>query len=380
MHQAACKAFANVLTFVAARCVGLSIVNAKIWNIPLLFIQKIFQSLVTELFITKTHSIMKKFFVLPALLILCIVAIYFSSCNNSKTEPEASITSNKDSLDKVLKRGEYLTLHVAMCVDCHGKRDFSKYSGPVVPGSEGGGGEEFGQKLGVPGVVYARNITPDAETGIGTWADDDIMKAITQGISKNGDTLYPIMPYYNLNHMAKEDLQSIIAYIRTLKPIKNKIPARHLMAPTMAFYNPKFLQPTVDGNVRPPESDRVKYGEYMVTLADCGTCHTPMTPQGPDMSRPFAGSFLFDAGSFKVNSANITSDSATGIGTWTEERFLNKFTAYREEKSFNFNPGKQNSFMPISAYAGMKDDDLKAIYAYLHTVRPITNKVEKYPK
>ena len=66
--------------------------------------------------------------------------------------------------------------------------------------------------------------------------------------------------------------------------------------------------------------------------------------------------------------------------TWTEERFLNKFNQYREEKNYNFNPGKDNTYMPIVAYAGMNDDDLKAIYAYLRTVRPISNKVEKYPK
>jgi cytochrome c1 len=98
------------------------------------------------------------------------------------------------------------------------------------------------------------------------------------------------------------------------------------------------------------------------------------------MSRPFAGSFLFDAGTFKVNSANITSDSATGIGTWTEERFMNKFIQYRDEKSINFDVGKQNTYMPVSAYAGMTDEDLKAVYAYIHSLKPLKNQVEKYPK
>src|SRR5258706_10583878 len=157
--------------------------------------------------------IMRKFFVLSAVLILSIAAL-LSACNNNKAEPEQPTTSdNKDSLDKAVKRGEYLTLHVAMCLDCHSQRDFSKYSGPIVAGTEGQGGEEFNQKLGVPGVVYARNITPDKETGIGNWSDDDILKAMTQGISKNGDTLFAIMPYYNLNHMAKEDLLNIITYL-----------------------------------------------------------------------------------------------------------------------------------------------------------------------
>ncbi len=323
---------------------------------------------------------MRKYFVLFALLFLSLAAVYFSSCNDNNTEPGTSSTGSKDSLDKAVKRGEYLTLHVAMCLDCHSKRDFTKYSGPIVPGSEGGGGEEFSQKLGVPGVVYARNITPDKETGIGSWTDDDILKAMTQGISKNGDTLFAIMPYYNLNHMAKEDLLNIIAYLRTLKPINNKVPVRHLMAPTMAFYNPQFLQPSIDGNKVPAQTDAIGYGKYLVTFADCETCHTPMTPKGPDMTRPFAGGFLFDAGTFKSNSANLTSDSATGLGTWTEERFMNKFTQYRDEKNYNFNPGLQNTYMPVAAYAGMTDSDLKAVYAYIHTLKPISNKVEKWPK
>ena len=105
-----------------------------------------------------------------------------------------------------------------------------------------------------------------------------------------------------------------------------------------------------------------------------------MTQQGPDMSRMYAGGYPFDAGTFRVNSANITTDSATGIGTWTEERFLTKFTPYREEKNYNFTVGKENTIMPLSVLGGMTDDDLKAIYAYLRTVKPISNKVEKYPK
>ncbi|HLG41154.1 MAG TPA: hypothetical protein VI461_15840, partial [Chitinophagaceae bacterium] len=90
---------------------------------------------------------MRKLFALSALFAVSLAVIYFSSCNDDKKEPEP-ITSNKDSIDNVLKRGKYLTVHVAMCLDCHSTRDFSKYSGPVTPGTEGGGGEEFGQKLG----------------------------------------------------------------------------------------------------------------------------------------------------------------------------------------------------------------------------------------
>jgi mono/diheme cytochrome c family protein len=321
---------------------------------------------------------MKKFLTLSAVLGVIMIAAYFSACNNDKKEPVAK--NNSDSLQKVLKRGEYLAHHVAACLDCHSQRDMTKYSGPVIPGTEGGGGFAFTEKIGIPGTVYGRNITPDPETGIGTWTDDEVLRAVTQGISKNGDSLFPLMPYVSFNRMAKEDLLSIIAYIRTLKPIKNAVPKRQLMAPMAMVYPTNMLQPSIEGNVRPAETDKEKYGEYLATMADCAVCHSPMTPHGPDMSQMFSGGYLFDLGTFKVNSANITPDSATGIGTWTEERFLTKFIPYREEKNYNFKVGRENTIMPLSEYAGMTDNDLKAIYAYLRTVRPIKHQVEKYPK
>jgi mono/diheme cytochrome c family protein len=188
------------------------------------------------------------------------------------------------------------------------------------------------------------------------------------------------MPYPTFNRMPKEDLLNIIAYIRTLKPIKNKVQQRNLMVPMAMVYPGKFLQPSVDGNVRPPESDKLAYGGYMTMFALCSECHTQQTPQGPDMTKMYAGGFTFDMVTHKVNSANITPDSATGIGTWTEERFMTKFTPYREEKNYNFKVEKENTYMPLTAYAGMKDSDLKAIYAYLMSLKPISNKVEKYPK
>ena len=147
----------------------------------------------------------------------------------------------------------------------------------------------------------------------------------------------------------------------------------------MAYPGP-MLQASLDSNRRPPVSDQVAYGGYLANLADCGTCHSPLTQQGPDMTRPYAGGYRFDAGTFVVNSANITPDSATGIGTWTEEQFMNKFIPYREEKNYNFTVGSENTIMPLSLYAGMTDADLRAIYAYLKSLKPISNKVEKYPK
>lgn len=315
---------------------------------------------------------------------IAMLPIYFIACSD---EPKTATTdttekpkSNEDSLKKV-QRGEYLANHVSVCMDCHSKRDWSKFSGPVVPGTEGMGGELFDHNLteNMPGSVYAKNITSDVETGIGSWTDGEIIRAITQGIRKNGDTLFPLMPYPAFNRMAKEDLLSIVAYLRTLKPIKNVVPDRQLMIPISMAY-PPGLKSSIDSNMAPPMDNQVAYGGYMAMMASCSDCHTPMIKGVPDFKHMLSGGTVFNLGTFKVAGANITPDSATGIGTWTEERFMNKFTAYRKEESYNFAAGKQNTIMPLSFYAGMTDEDLKSIYAFIKTLPAVKKKVEKYPK
>jgi mono/diheme cytochrome c family protein len=323
---------------------------------------------------------MRKTFAISAILLMAIIAVYFTSCN---TAPSASTSNIKeDSIKKVIARGAYLANHVAACIHCHSMRDFNKYAGPTIPGTEGGGGGIFDHSVlaDIPGTIYSKNITPDTETGIGSWTDDEVMRAITLGIRKNGDTLFPLMPYGNFNRMAKDDLLSIVAYLRTLKPIKNKVPDRQLMIPISMAYPGPMLQKSVDGNTRPPESDQVKYGQYLITMGDCAGCHTAFVKGQPDMSRIYGGGNTFTLPNFKVTSANITPDSATGIGAWSETAFLAKFEACREKSGYDFDPGKSNSIMPIVDYAGMTDGDLKAIYAYLRTVKPVVNHVEKYPK
>jgi len=327
---------------------------------------------------------MQKTIALSAIIFIALVTIFFTACNeNSSTNSSEPVANNKeDSMQKVVARGEYLALHVAACIHCHSMRDFNKYAGPDVPGTEGGGGSKFDHSIldAIPGTMYSKNITPDSATGVGTWTDEELLRAITQGINKRGDTLFPLMPYAHFNRMTKNDLLSIIAYLRTLKPIKNTIPERQLMIPISMAYPAGALQKSIDGNVCPPESDTVKYGAYLVNMAGCSDCHTPYVKGQPDFSREFGGGNTFVVGKFKVSSANITPDSTTGIGRWDLEAFMNKFTVCREEKGYNYDPGKMNTVMPVVDYSGMKDSDLKAIYAYLRTVKPVSNAVVKYPQ
>lgn len=316
---------------------------------------------------------MTKLAVISVMLILGMAATCFYGCNNQNKEPAPVV--NKDSLDQAIARGEYLANHVAVCIDCHSKRDITKFSLPVVPGTEGSGGITFGKAEGIPGEVTPPNITPAA---LADWTDDEIARAITQGINKKGDTLFPIMPYQHYSRMTRDDVYSIIAYLRTLKAIDSTTAPRKLMIPPSLFG--PLPANTLASNTIPPTSDREKYGEYITNAAACTECHTPMGPQGPDFSRMFAGGFVFDLGKFKVGVANITPDSVTGIGKWTEDAFVNKFKANSTADKINADPGRENSIMPWSMYGKMKESDLRAIYSYLRTVRPVSNKVEKYPK
>ena len=313
------------------------------------------------------------------LVFVFVLLSFFISCNNNGESKTTVDAGKEDSLKKMVERGNYLAHHVSLCMDCHSQRDFSQFSGPPVDGTEGMGGEAFGEKIGVPGTVYTKNITPDTVNGIGKWTDDEIVRAITRGISKNGDTLFPLMPYPHYNTMSKDDIYSIIAYIRTLKPNSNKVPERKLMIPASMAY-PPLRSASLETNVKPDVSDMIKYGEYMWNASACMDCHTPMDKGQFVMPKMMAGGRPFDLGIFMVTSPNVTSDSATGIGKWTEAMFLDKFKNYRDKASYSANPGKNNSLMPWSMYAHMDDFDIKAIYRFLRTLPAVNNKIEKYPK
>jgi hypothetical protein len=129
---------------------------------------------------------------------------------------------------KRLARGAYLANHVSVCIDCHSTRNWDYFSGPPVAGTEGKGGEVFDESLGFPGTIYAHNITPAA---LGSVNDGVVYRAITTGLDKNGKAMFPLMPYQHFNLMSEEDILSIIAYIRKLKPIGNTPPLTTLKFP-----------------------------------------------------------------------------------------------------------------------------------------------------
>ncbi|HWC64910.1 MAG TPA: cytochrome C, partial [Thermoanaerobaculia bacterium] len=130
-----------------------------------------------------------------------------------------------------IERGRYLVLHVTDCLGCHSDHHFDRFGMPVKAGTEGQGGFAFDEKLGVPGVVCAQNITSDAEFGLARWSDGEVLRALREGIDRQGRALFPMMPYLGYRHLSDEDARSIVAYLRTLPPIHRSVPAKRIKFP-----------------------------------------------------------------------------------------------------------------------------------------------------
>jgi mono/diheme cytochrome c family protein len=270
-------------------------------------------------------------------------------------------------------RGEYLANHVTVCTDCHSQRDWSKFAGPLKTGL-GVGGELFDARAGFPGRVYSPNITP---YNLKDWTDGEIFRAITTGVRKNGVAIFPLMPWPYYSKMSREDLYCIIAYIRTLKPVVADYPGSKLNFPLNMIVHTMPQKATL--GTLPSPSDTLKYGEYLVQSAACRECHSQDKNGKPVPGMEFAGGREYGMKGNTLRSSNITPDKETGIGNWTEAAFLQRFKAFNDTaKIARVADTEFQTIMPWYAYAGMKDADLKAIYAYLRTIKPVNNKVVRF--
>lgn len=274
-----------------------------------------------------------------------------------------------------LARGQYLFNHAVGCLDCHSTRDWTKYGGPVVPGTAGKGGDLYGTNLGLPGDFYARNITP---AGVGDWTDGELIRAITTGVDRHGEPMFPIMPYLVYGKMAREDIEAIVAYMRTLPAIPNAVPSHTFTFPMQLIV--RTMPTPATFGTRPDPGDRVATGAYLA--AGCSDCHTPAEQGTPIPGKAFAGGLEFPLpGGGYVRAANLTPDAITGLGTWTEAQFVDKFKAIAEgPDQVLATPAerRKNTVMPWKPYGGMTREDLGAIYAYLRTTPPVANRVEKH--
>ena len=183
---------------------------------------------------------------------------------------------------------------------------------------------------GFPGKVYAPNITPDPETGAGSWSDDQLARAIREGVGHDGRALFPFMPYQDFRALSDEDLASIIVYMRSLPPVRKQRPPTRADLPGEIFDPQRAATPGRAG-AGPDLSTPEKRGKYLVTIAGCTDCHTPQDAHGqPLPGMDFAGGFILDGPWGRVASANITPDPS---GHSTRRMFMQAIlTGYRQRR------------------------------------------------
>jgi mono/diheme cytochrome c family protein len=262
--------------------------------------------------------------------------------------------------ETALERGKYLVEVLAGCEACHTPK------GPLSRRRERhlAGGLRL---EGSFGVAVSANITQDRETGIGAWSDAQIIAAIREGKGRNGRTLGPPMPYRLYRRIADRDVRAMVAYLRTVRPVKHRVPPS---AYTIAL--PAAWGPRVTSVPDPPRQDLVKYGEYLAgPIATCVGCHTPTAADGtPDQTRLFAGGRLFKGRWGQSYSANLTPDEETGIGRRSDAQVIRSIQGVKPTGAVLQPP------MPWPEYRGqIAARDLKAIVAYLRSLPPIRNKV-----
>ncbi|MBX2924994.1 MAG: c-type cytochrome [Chitinophagaceae bacterium] len=308
---------------------------------------------------------------IPAALIIIAAAYVAYAMPHADTAPDIKI----DITPQRVTRGKYLANGAAVCMACHSKRDFSFFAGPVDSSAFGAGGEGFTREMDFPGNLYSKNITPYA---LGNWSDGEILRAITEGVSKDGSAIFPLMPFERYAAMSREDIYSIIAYIRTLKPVESNIPERELDFPLNILVN--TFPAKAELNAQPDTNNTVEYGRYLVNMASCVQCHSKEDKGDIIPGTEFGGGSGFHIPSGKVYSANITADMETGIGGWTKEMFIRRFKMYSDPgyAKAAAKPSDFNTPMPWTTYGSMSEKDLGAIYDYLRTVKPVKNKVAKF--
>jgi mono/diheme cytochrome c family protein len=270
-----------------------------------------------------------------------------------------------ESTPSRLARGEYIVERVTGCMDCHAEHDWAAHNAPVLPGTLGAG-QDMNILKGFPGKVYAPNISPDPETGAGGWSDDQLARAIREGVGHDGHALFPFMPYQGFRAMSDEDLASVIVYLRSLAPVHKQRPPTDLIFPVKYLIRsvPQPLEaPVPDPDFSTPE----KRGKYLVTLAGCTDCHTPQDAHEqplPDMD--FGGGLILDGPWGRVASTNITPDASGIDGDIFMQAILTGYV----------NGRKLNQIMPWHIYRRMTGEDIAAIFAYLKTLKPLAHHVD----
>lgn len=288
------------------------------------------------------------------LLLITTLAITVAARQNLKYDaPYPDIKASTDSA--IILKGKQLVFGPAHCADCHSKANpdsLMALGQPVVLT----GGFEF--KLPIASI-YSKNITPDAETGIGRYTDQEIARALRYGVAPDGRAYFDFMPFHNTSD---EDLTAIISYLRSQPAVRNEVPENsfNLIGKTVKAFLIKPVGPNGDVPVSVKKDSTVEYGKYLAfNVANCSGCHTKRDL----MTGAFTGTYF--SGGLEIDgfvTPNLTTDPGSHIATWDEQKFMTRF---REGKKIATSP------MPWNSFKRMSEDELKAVYRFLKTLEPV---------
>ncbi|MEO8597683.1 MAG: cytochrome c [Candidatus Solibacter sp.] len=276
------------------------------------------------------------------------------------------VTDRKfDSSPERLERGRYIVENLAACIRCHSPNDLRK----PLPGTEGSGwilplphSNPFKHQIVAP------NITPDRDTGIGLWSDDEIGRAVREGVDRKGRSFTYIMPCLQYRKMSDEDLASVVVYLRSLAPVHKSRPTTKLMFPVQFLV--RLVPLPITSVVSSDQSSAERRGEYLVALATCNGCHSPHDSTGHLIEGlEFSGGDVLRLDPAPVTVPNITPDE-TGIKRASAESFREMIrTGQRQGRMLH-------PVMPYDQYAKLTGADLNDMFAYLRTVRPVKHFVD----
>lgn len=271
---------------------------------------------------------------------------------------------------QAVERGRYLVEGVMACGNCHSPRDAD---GNVVAERNLSGGLTFDTPAF---TVTTPNITPDPETGIGTWSDDEIKRAIVEGVRPDhgplaGAELAAIMPVNFYKALTPSDLDAVVAYLRSVPPVRNEVPEPLYKLPVMREPYPDAERSYSEADLRDP----VTRGTYLATLGHCMECHATRMKGVPDYAHGFGrGGFAFLPAMVKGYpaswqgsvAANITSHPAVGIGGWSDGEIRRAIKdGYRRDGR------RLQAPMAWEWYGRISEEDVAALVAWLRTIPPL---------
>jgi mono/diheme cytochrome c family protein len=283
---------------------------------------------------------------LVGLLVVAIIglAIYGTMKFKPKYANRPLYAITADTSPEGMTRGKYLMENAMGCDEACHSPEGKPFQGTYENINEGP----------IAALFAVPNLTPDQETGLGSWSDAEIARAIREGVDKDGVGLV-VMPAYNYHALSDADVATIVGYLRSLQPVRNEIPpfsanmvAKIMMA--MGAFGPGSVGEPITAPQETPPSGTPEYGKYMVALGACSDCHKENLAGGPI---PFASEGTPWA-------ANLT--PAGELSKWTEAQFI---AAVREGR----HPGGGNLHDDMPRYS-MTDEDLKSIFMYLKTIPP----------